>query len=384
MAWIAPAISIASAVLGAGKKAGQGQGGSIATGSPAQLNTAYNQAQTSIAQQQDFVKALQAQNGLSNQSNVFNQQQGLANQLQGVIAGTGPNPAQAQLAQATGANVSNQAALMAGQRGAAANTGLMARQAAQQGANIQQQSAGQAATMQAQQSLAAMEALRQQQGMMGNLAGNQVSQTQTGLQNLGQQSQGEQANLLGLTQSANAANSAMNQQNAQASGNMFGNITGALGSAAQLFGGGSKGGTPKTQASTYGDNIQAAEGGQINSGQLTGPQSFVGKHLNGIQMAHGGKVPAMVSPGERYLPPKEVEKVAKGEKKPMHAGEKIPGKPKVGGARDSYRNDSVPKQLEEGGIVIPRSVTQGKNPEKAAHDFISAILAKNKPLSKKK
>ncbi len=362
MAWIAPVVGAAASLLGRKKS----PSGGVIGGTPAQIGTAYNQTQSSIAQQQDFVKALQAQNGLGNQADVFNQQQNLANQFQGVINGTGPNPAQAQLAQATGANVSNQAALMAGQRGAAANTGLIARQAAQQGAATQQQSAGQAATLQAQQSLGAMNALQQQQANMGNIANTQVANEQTGLANLGSQSLSQQSNLYGIQGTANAASSAMNLQNSQQQANLIGNLTGAVGSALQNIGGNKK-----------------AEGGMITSADA-GPQSFVGKHLHGVKMAHGGKVPALVSPGERYLPPKEVEKVAKGEKAPMHAGEKIPGKPKVGGARNSYDNDTVSKQLDEGGIVIPRSVTQGKNPEKAAHDFVSAILAKSgKKLPKK-
>ena len=99
--------------------------------------------------------------------------------------------------------------------------------------------------------------------------------------------------------------------------------------------------------------------------------------VNKPMLAKGGKVPALVSPGERYLPPKEVEKVVKGHKSPMKAGEKIPGKPKVGGAKNSYANDTVPKTLEEGGVVLPRSVTQAKNPHWAAHKFISALMAKN-------
>ncbi len=107
--------------------------------------------------------------------NVLAQQQGTANQLQGIANGTGPNPAQAALNQTTGQNVANQAALMAGQRGASSNVGLMARQAAQQGAATQQQAVGQGATMQAQQELGAINALTGQQQAMGatntNIAG---------------------------------------------------------------------------------------------------------------------------------------------------------------------------------------------------------------------
>ena len=87
----------------------QGNAANIQQGTNAgQLNQAYNQAQTGLSQQQQFAGQAAAQNGLSNQSQVYNQ-------LAGVASGQGPNPAQAQLANATGANVSNQAALMAGQ-----------------------------------------------------------------------------------------------------------------------------------------------------------------------------------------------------------------------------------------------------------------------------
>jgi len=97
--------------------------------------------------------------------------------------------------------------------------------------------------------------------------------------------------------------------------------------------------------------------------------------------ARGGKVPALVSPGERYLPPKEAEKVAKGKKDPMKAGQKIPGKPKFPG--NDYRNDTVHKNLEEGGIVLPNSIMQAKHPHWEAHKFVSAIMAKNGKLPKK-
>ena len=80
-------------------------------------------------QQQNLLQALQNQGALQNQSNVYNQ-------LQQVAQGQGPNPAQAMLNEATGTNVANQAALMVSARGAASNPGLIARQAAMQGANL--------------------------------------------------------------------------------------------------------------------------------------------------------------------------------------------------------------------------------------------------------
>src|SRR4051812_48434649 len=89
-----------------------------------QIDTAYGGVQKGMQRQEDLLAALQRQGGVGHQSQVYDQFQGVAN-------GTGPNPAQAMLNQSTGQNVANQAALMAGQRGAAGNVGLMARQVGQ-------------------------------------------------------------------------------------------------------------------------------------------------------------------------------------------------------------------------------------------------------------
>ncbi len=196
-------------------KAGEANVGQAANTQQAQ--DLYGQAQSGIAQQQAFLQALQAQNGVGNQSDVFNQQQALAAQFQGVADGTGPNPAQAALNQATANNVSTQAALMAGQRGAGQNVGMLARQAAQQGANTQQQAAGQGATMQATQSLNAMQGLQNQQANMANLATQQVGQQANATTGLNQTIQSEQANILGAI--ANQNNALVSNQNSQNAAN---------------------------------------------------------------------------------------------------------------------------------------------------------------------
>lgn len=469
-----------------------------------QANTAYGQNQTALTQQQQFLNAVQAQNGLGNQSSVFNQLQGVAN-------GTGPNPAQAQLAQSTGANVANQAALMAGQRGSSANAGLIARQAAQQGANTQQQAAGQGATLQANQSLNAL-------GQLGGLANTQAAQQAAATGAVTGANQAEQSNLLnsiaGQNSSQAASQASINSANAGLAGNamtqqgnMMGGITGGIGAALGL----AQGGQIKRAAGGFdGTNtVPASSGsyGAMPAGQdpfaaapiapgatapiapaapqsptapaQSGPSSNVGKHLAGasssagappqtgtalvgntigkgigaglnalfsssskpasptapaandysasgfsndqlqqesmrndavqaggipaedptgadqisnqgatadlsasqndageVTAARGGKVPALVSPGEIRIKAKDVPKVAKGEKSPLD-GEKIPGKPKVKGAKNSYANDTVPKTLNEGDIILPRSVTQSKHPHWAAHQFVSQIMAKN-------
>lgn len=309
-----------------------------------QAQLAQQQAQSGILQQQDLLNALAGQNGIGNQSSVFNQLQGVAN-------GTGPNPAQAQLAQATGANTANQAALMAGQRGVGANPALIARQAAMQGAANQQNAAGQAATMQANQSLNAL-------GQLGGIAGQQVAQQQGALNSLNQNIQGNQGQVLNAIQGQNNANvgmqSNMNNANAQIAGV---NAKAQNDMASNIIGGASKA-------------LMMASGGSVPP-KSSGPQSIFGQSL---MMAQGGKVPAMVSPGEVYLSPDKVKQVAKG-KDPIKAGERIPGKAKVAG--NSYANDTVKRNLDAGGVVIPKSVMESKDPHAQAEKFVLAVMAKH-------
>lgn len=361
----------------------------------AQAQAAYQQGQGGLQQQQDLLNALAAQNGIQNQSNVYNQ-------LQNVASGTGPNPAQAMLAQSTGTNVANQAALMAGQRGAGANVGLEARQAAQQGANTQQQAAGQAATLQANQSLNAL-------GQLGGLATQQVGQQIGAVQGVNQvtqaQQQAAQANqqqMLNAIAAQNQANVGMqgniNSANAQIAGintqgqyNLVSNLTGAGGSALGLAEGGEIPSVPQQSAQMMMKPIQSPSGPKSKVAQLMmakGGQVYPADRMPTTSMyeggkfgpttpemgyAKGGKVPALVSPGEVYLPPEKVKKVAKEGKNPLSVGEKIPGKPKYPG--NDYRNDILPKTLESGGVIIPNKVMQSKNPAKEASKFVAAILA---------
>lgn len=450
-----------------------------------QAQKSYEANQQALMQQQAFLDALKQQNGIGNQSQVFNQLQGVAN-------GTGPNPAQAMLSNATGANVANQAALMAGQRGAGQNVGMIARQAAQQGANTQQQAAGQAAAMQAQQSLGAL-------GQMGNLANTQVGQQQAATGALTQAQQNEQqmqlnsiagtnATRAGLQSNINSTNAGLASNMMTGQQNMIGNITGGAGSAMMLADGGevpqetpttpiaevapsstgitgpkSKVGQfhfngnwgqapgqqtpgnqpqgigiagnaigkalgsgmkklfgpsdttstpaiavnaqydqpagPMTQAQSdyeiFKQN-QARDAAAVPNYQEPGPNPFTQQDANvglmspGAQeimtkategLARGGEVKAMVSPGEVYLDRKDVSKVASGAD-PINTGEKIPGKAKTRG--DNYANDTVPKTLESGGIVLPKSVMEHKHPHWAAHKFVSDILKQKGQLHSKR
>lgn len=284
-----------------------------------QLNSSYGQSQYGLNQQQAFLQALQGQNGIGNQADVFNQYQGIAN-------GTGPNPALQQLQNTTGQNIANQAALMAGQRGASANPALIARLAAQQGTNTQQQAAGQGAALQAQQQLAAL-------GAMGNIAGQQVGQQANALGGYNAAAQNNQGQLLG----------SMGQYNQQQLGNTS-QYNNAMSPIAQ----------------------QNAQNQKDSSGKLID----AGLNLFGL-FADGGMVPAQSSEnhGLDYL----MKNFGSGMS--MNQGAMVPGKAAVSG--DSLKNDKVPAMLSPKEIVIPRSISMAKDAPAKAAAFVAATLKKS-------
>jgi len=325
-----------------------------------QAQDAIKASQIGLQKQNQLLAALQDQGGLQNQSNVYNQ-------LQGVVSGSGPNPAQAMLNQATGQNIASQAALMAGQRGASANAGLIARQAAQQGANTQQQAAGQAAVMQANQSLNAL-------GQAGNIAttqaGNQINQTNA----LAASQQSQQQALLNAIAAQNNARvgnqSSLNSANASIS-NARTELQGkVIGSAMNAGGAGAKMATGANGGIVEGPGVYGP--GYAKGGSVGGPQSHIGQYLANMacggeaKASGGGLVDVMISPGEKIVPPQEVQKVAQGEKPQMKT---VPGQAKVAG--DSLKNDTVKAKLPAGTIIVKRS-RANNNPE----GFIKEVLAK--------
>jgi hypothetical protein len=336
-----------------------------------QYNQALAASQGGINQQQALASALANQGGIGNQSAVFSQQEALADQLGKMATGQGPNPALAQLNQTTGQNVADQAALMAGQRGAGANAGLMARQAGQQGAATQQQAVGQAATLNSQQQLAATTALQQQQAMMGNTAGAQVGQQMgaTGtLNNLLTTQQGQasgQQQILGnMASTQNSQDAALSQAQTQqnnAMTQMWGNIaSGAV-----------------TQGANLLKKAPMAEGGQVGEPSANLKENYKGKSkLGSLLYAHGGKVPVLVSPGEKILTPEQAKKAKDGKVNPMAVGKEVPGTPKVGGAVNDYANDNVFMHLRSESVVLPRSVTQSEDSDDKAKKFVSALKSK--------
>ncbi len=204
-----------------------------------EIGAAGAKSDAALRQQQYLLNALQQQGGIQNQSNVYNQ-------LQGIASGTGPNPAQAMLNQQTGNNVAQQAALMAGQRGAGANVGLMARQAGQQGGALQQQAVGQGATLQANQSLNAI-------GQAGNMANTQAANQIGATGAVTSANQAQQANLLNALgakntaavasqNNVNTANAGLAESQMQGTQKGIGGLFSSLGGAGSLLGGGKGGG----------------------------------------------------------------------------------------------------------------------------------------------
>lgn len=349
----------------------------------AQANTAYGDTQNSMAQQQALLAALQQQQGLQNQSQVYGQ-------LQGVVNGTGPNPAQAALNQNTGQNVANQAALMAGQRGASQNVGMIARQAGQQGAAIQQGAVGQAATLQANQSL---NALSQAGQLATTQAGQQIGQTNANTQ----AQQAEQSNILNAIQGQNTTNvqqqNGVNTANAALANTQMqgqqGLIGGVMNGAGALMGGGAEGG-----------DVRMADGGAaaspyslgVNTNLSSGPQSSFGQFVSGVNAPDedDNSTPQQAPTTGAGALQQGMSTFAQGIgnqaglAKGGNVGHKlkkgghVPGTPKVKGAVNDYANDTVDAKLSPGEIVLPRSVTKSADPIKASAAFVANVLAKRK------
>lgn len=311
-----------------------------------QVNQGTNAATQGVATYQDLVKLLSGQTnqGVQSQSNLTN---ALTNQANGI----GPNPAQAALAQNTGQNIANQSALLAGQRGSNVNVGLEGRNIAMQGANIQQQAAGQAATLQAQQQLAA-------QQQLGQLAGTQIGQSLGAIGGLNQASLGNQGQLLGALQGYNTnqvSNTGnMNQTNEAMAAQNAKNTAGTLGGALNGLGGGLMSFATPVLKKAFG-----AEGGQADQ-------------ILAKAQSQKSLPPHMKAMADIYHP-NVIQKMACGG---MAKGAVVPGDPKVPG-ENTIKNDVVPAMLTPKEIVLPLSVTQSKNPGEAAKAFVEKIKGKD-------
>lgn len=399
----------------------------------------------SLEAQQNLLRALQGQGGMEmqntagrNQYDLMAQLQGrlpqtggvgnlqnVYGQMQGIANGTGPNPAQAMLNQQTGQNVANQSAMMAGQRGAGSNVGMLARQAGQQGVGIQQQAVGQGATMQANQQLGAL-------GQMGGIAAQQLAAQQAANQAYANQANlisGQQVGQTNANTAAQQANQqqmlsgigAQNQANVSAQGNVN-TANAALANAALGNKSAVQGGMFNSAGAMMG-MFGAAHGGEVHKmaqgGDLTAPM-MAPSNFNGPQSSFGQFLQQQSQPEYRDdssgllnmnpLPYQGVLQSSgkpKGGKKPstgsgqvmagsdasemdpnkmyashggmaQHGGSVTANNPaqKAVAQGDSYANDKVKAVLSEGEVVIPRSIMQSADPVNEAAKFIAGILAK--------
>jgi hypothetical protein len=386
--------------------------------SAAQLKNSADYSSQTMQAQQNLLGQLQAQGGLGNQSNVYNQ-------LQQIGTGTGgPNPAQAQY----NANVQQLAAQQAGAIGSirGINPALQAQLIAQQGSMAKQNAAAAGQANLANQQLGALSAA----GNLANtMATNQIGQTNANTQAAqGQEGMYQQAasNLdtsrVSQQNSINTANASMANTQMQGQQSMLGGIGSFAGKAAGMIGpaaalAAANGGEVRRMADggamAPADAAFGAPGGPSKFGQFVKssltpaaasgatdaaavpqtPQQTLHQgaydFANGIYTALGGgggppsagqqlagmgpeAGPDMASPDTMYA-------ARGGMTHDYRSGGNVKAKStkeKAVKSGNSYANDKIPAVLSEGEVVIPRSVMQSGNPPAEAMKFVQAVMAK--------
>ena len=207
-------------------------------------------------------------------------------------------------------------------------------------------------------------------------AQTQSSNQQSVLQNSGilgaEQQQASGNKLAGLLESQRQSAGAGNQLQASVANQQGNRLLSGAGTgltAAGLANGGEVG-------APSGDLLDLGSPPQGSQGQGSGGAADFLKALSSASMAHGGKVAVIVSPGEKILQPQEADRVANGDKGPLHKKD-VPGKEKVPG--DSLKNDTVPKKLAAGSVVVPKS--QNDSDDKAA-EFVKSLKGGKSERSK--
>lgn len=338
-----------------------------------------------------------------------------AQQAASIIApearGGGPNPAQQQYLQNTQQIAQNQANMYSQNR--ALNPGLAARMSGNTAASMGQQAASQASMQQMMQQLAAQQQLANlSTGVMGGI--NQASGigAQIGMGNQAQSADLFSGAMQGLGMGGAFGSGVQNGvtpkkyqggmiSKGYADGGQVSNdntyiVPDHLQPIMQIYHPQDKQDSSGTEGLFQGagsaltslvKTAPAAAAAGSQGGQVSGPKSNpkidqvpqsdrFSMNADPYHFGQGGKVPAILSPGEEYIPPNKVNQVAQGQEKASHAGKKVPGKAHVKG--DSPKNDTVSASLDEGGIVIPRSIFDSENPEKEAQKFVAEALAKHK------
>lgn len=373
----------------------------------------------------------QAAGGAGPASGTIGRQNMLSDQLTAAANGQGPSPAQEMLKQQTSQNINTAAGQAASSRGV--NPALAMRSAVDSASTANQGAAGQAATLKANEQIAARQQLGQNLSATG---GMQLGQQQAGTGLLGTAggldlgAQGINANVAGQNASLDLGTqqlaAGISGQNAGINAGVAGGILNGVGGVAAM--GFDEGGAVPTdpvhaylhqlhqpaqnlaEGGAADFNPEAAEGipntaDALIVGQNPGPSAtapkpaganpissvgagftqgaqqgqqaedrFASMHLAGTGSiyAHGGAVPARVSPGEVVVPPKVANSPAKAAQLVAHGQNKVPGQAAVPG--DSPANDTVHARLRPGSVVIPRSITQGPNAAKEAASFVQSVM----------
>lgn len=373
-----------------------------------------------LKQQQALASQLQGQStdktGVQNQADILKQQQSLANQLQSQSLGQGPNPAQEQYKQNVNAGTQAAAGTISSQKGI--SPALAAELMARQQGSANQNAAGSAAVLQAQQQLAAQQQLGAQQAAMQGIAQNQIGQRQASQQLL----QGQQAGMQGLAQnqinqqvagatgltsaqqqqqqmllnslaginttSVDAQKAALNANAATAASNagiraqILGGLVNAGGSLAGKAAMGAKGGMVEEKAITP----VKGSGKQASMHEMPSHLVFMSDLYHGpvAKMAEGGNVKfdQKESKSTSLKIPAKQQMMADGGTCSYKDGAMVPGKAKVD--HNSYTNDTVKALLSPGEVVIPLDVMNSKDPVSGAAKFVKALLDKKENSSSDK
>jgi|WetSurMetagenome_2_1015567.scaffolds.fasta_scaffold100855_3 hypothetical protein len=354
----------------------------------------------------------------ANTGAIQGQQQSLAQALLNQSQGMGPNPAQAQYQQNVNQAIKQNAGLISSQKGI--NPALAQRLAGENAANMQGNAAGNAAILGAQQQLGAQQGLA---GVYGDIANEQLGTQRINAGSAAQNVAGLQNTTGGLYNAIGSAAMQGSQGSkgaydggmiGYADGGFVGNSNASQNIADSIM---QSAGVPSYQAGNaflkegFGKQKKKTDGSQVDSQSMAGgPMDSMGypggteelaqvapvaaaakggmipEHLATVHqiyhgqqvpmMKSGGKVNAVLSPGEEYISPDKTMSVAEGKESVQKAGKKVPGKAPMKG--DHSQNDIVPAKLDVGGIVIPKSVMESKNPAEEAKKFVANELAKKK------
>ena len=345
------------------------------------------QSEAALEQQRQFNEQAAGMGGYQNLTDVYSQQAALADQLRQMAMGQGPNPAAEQLRKTTQQNIETQKSLMASQRGAGANVGALQRRMGQQAAATSQAGTSQENVLRQQQQIAAMDALQQQQSMMGNMSAGQASAYQQALANLMGGTQG----LQGLSQdqlqamlSYQLGQRGQNMQQeinqkaidlARRTGqvNLIGNLISGVASAGAgaIMGANMKGyaGAPETNIS----------GGNTGFGFMQYQNPSPGSNIFGVQTNFGGASNLMPTSGQfgNLLPygaeGGEVKKYAEGG--PVSADSSN----QSASLKEHYEDDDKIQHFADGGIMGPtiNSANYGQivDPQGSQSALVKALAA---------